>query len=104
MLHHRNCPRSKNILGDSMLNEPRSIACLASHIHPGCRCIGLSAPCLSQRLLRQGLPEPLALRCHFEPLTGEVCIAGADGPDGGSLAGLKDGKGAPALTLPLHLA
>ncbi len=38
----------------------------------------------------------MALRCHFEPLTGEVCIAGADGPDGGSLAGLKDGKGAPA--------
>ncbi len=43
----------------------------------------------------------MALRCHFEPLTGEVCIAGADGPDGGSLAaGLKDGKGAPAA-LPL---
>ena len=37
----------------------------------------------------------MALRCHFEPLTGEVCIAGADGPDSGSLAGLKDGKGVP---------
>jgi hypothetical protein len=43
---------------------------------------------------RQGLPEPVALRCHFEPLTGEVCIAGAETPDGGPLAALKDGKSA----------
>ena len=48
---------------------------------------------------QQGLPEPAALRCHFEPLTGEVCIAGADVPDTGPVVGPKDGKSARAALI-----
>ena len=41
------------------------------------------------------LPEPMALRCRFEPLTGEVCIEGGEEAEAGRGVLGSNGKRAP---------